>query len=262
MATNALNKYGRDHYAYVHARPDYTIFYVGKGVRDRFLPSKQRNTHHRHIVKKYGASEILVGVIPCSSHEIALELEKGIIKCAKASGASLVNLTEGGDGVLGRAVSEATRQKLRNAFLGRSLRKTPISEAEKQAFVARNKARLASYVKRPKPPAFPQMEGMTRSQKISYRLLLIREDIRLRMMGDNNPMRIKGGHSEATKQAISIKLRGDKNPFFNKTHTAETKQKMRDIHAKRESVVCPHCFISGRPQGMLRWHFDHCKKKL
>ncbi len=105
-------------YTYVHARPDGSIFYVGKGRGDRYKPYKQRNVHHRNIVNKYGSASILVGKIECSSHDIALELEIGIIKCLQRMGVKLTNQTLGGEGALGRIMLDSTREKRRELALG------------------------------------------------------------------------------------------------------------------------------------------------
>jgi hypothetical protein len=92
----------QEFYAYTHARPDGRVFYVGKGCGDRaysFL--ENRNKHYLNTVRKYGTHGILVGKIPCSSEESALELEKGLIKCFRRMGVALVNQTDGGDGISG-----------------------------------------------------------------------------------------------------------------------------------------------------------------
>lgn len=101
--------------AYVHARPDGRIFYVGKGMerRARNLRCDLRNGHHANIVAKHGSANIAVGFIPCSSESIALELEKGLIKCLRRSGVQLVNKTDGGEGSSGYIHTDESRAKLR-----------------------------------------------------------------------------------------------------------------------------------------------------
>lgn len=93
------------HYAYIHARPDTTdcsgVFYVGKGAGRRFRPAIRRNRHHSNVVQKYGAENILVGKIDCSSESIAHELEIGLIKCLRRVGVKLTNQTVGGEGTSG-----------------------------------------------------------------------------------------------------------------------------------------------------------------
>jgi len=87
-------------FAYVHARPDGTVFYVGKGTRQRAfeMSAGRRSNHHQRIVSKHGKENILVGLMECSSAEIAFELEKGLIKCFRRMGVALCNHTDGGEG--------------------------------------------------------------------------------------------------------------------------------------------------------------------
>lgn len=97
--------------AYVHARPDCSIFYVGKGTEKR-AHNLKRNGHHGNVVRKHGAENILVGFIPCSSEAISLELEIGLIKCLHRSGVSLTNKTVGGEGVSGLQHTAESRAKM------------------------------------------------------------------------------------------------------------------------------------------------------
>lgn len=102
-------------YAYIHCKPDGTPFYVGKGVRARYKNFRDRNNYHKKIVAKYGQENILVGKVDCSSNEIALSLEIGIIKCFKRMGVPLANFTDGGQGALGRPCSEKTKAAVAKA---------------------------------------------------------------------------------------------------------------------------------------------------
>lgn len=92
-----------DQCAYVHVKPDLSVFYVGKGTftRANDFRKGRRNIAHERTVIKYGAANIGVGVIPCSSESIAFDLEKGLIKCFRRMGVRLVNMTEGGEGKSG-----------------------------------------------------------------------------------------------------------------------------------------------------------------
>jgi len=108
-----------DYYAYVHCKPDGTPFYVGKGTLRRSRSLSSRNIHHRHTVDKYGAENIVMGRLQCSSDSIAFELEAGIIKCLKRMGVSLTNYTEGGVGAPGVKVSKETREKQARSQRGR-----------------------------------------------------------------------------------------------------------------------------------------------
>lgn len=101
--------------AYLHCRPDGTPFYVGKGTDARMNRTDGRNPYHTSIVNKYGAANILKGFIKCSTEQIALDLEIGIIKCLKRMGIKLSNMTDGGDGVSGYKHTEQT--KLANGLM-------------------------------------------------------------------------------------------------------------------------------------------------
>jgi group I intron endonuclease len=110
-------------YAYIHAKPGAVdasgIFYVGKGKNARIHDYSHRNRHHKNIVAKYGKENILAGRIDCSDEAIAMLLEQGLIKCLRRMGVKLANVTAGGEGLTGHKHSEATRQKMREAALGR-----------------------------------------------------------------------------------------------------------------------------------------------
>lgn len=114
-----------DFNAYVHARPDGSVFYVGKGSTKRSLELwRSRNAHHANVVNKYGQENILVGRIPCSSDSISLALEVGLIKCFRRMGVALVNQTFGGEGVTGYRFSEEGKklvsERTREALVGKS----------------------------------------------------------------------------------------------------------------------------------------------
>jgi predicted RNA-binding Zn-ribbon protein involved in translation (DUF1610 family) len=102
-------------------------------------------------------------------------------------------------------------------------------------------------------------------------------------------------HSEEHKAAISERMRGEKNPFYGKTHTDEFRKRQSEYASKRvgqdsnaygmkhtketkrmlsemnkgkprakphEKVLCPWCGKEGIKPNMKRWHFDNCKVAL
>lgn len=160
--------------------------------------------------------------------------------------------------LLGREVKPVTRDKLSLMFKGKRLRIRPISPEEIEALVLRNKNRVK------KPPKSPTeldllMMGMSRNEKISYRAKLdpTRSE---RMKGEKNPMYGKV-RSDEEKQTLSDKMIGDKNPYYGKKHSEESLKKMREAHANRPQVICPHCNKTGIVSNMKRWHLDKCKEK-
>jgi len=74
--------------------------------------------------------------------------------------------------------------------------------------------------------------------------------------------------SEETKAKMSAAKTGEKNHFFNKTHTDESRKKIREARAKQGSptkgmkmkrLTCPHCGTIGGGSNMTRYHFDNCE---
>jgi len=92
---------GLIYYGYLHARPDGSIFYVGKGKGRRawdFSP-KHRSPRHREIMREYGVSTIQVSLIYAETETEAFAIEREWISSLQRAGIRLINLTEGGEGV-------------------------------------------------------------------------------------------------------------------------------------------------------------------
>lgn len=109
---------------YQHRRSDSgAVFYVGKGPVSRSTDLRSRNAHWRAIVARFGHSVEIV----CDGldDERALALEIMLIQFygrRDLGTGSLVNMTDGGDGVRGRImppVSVETRSKKSAALKGR-----------------------------------------------------------------------------------------------------------------------------------------------
>lgn len=56
-------------------------------------------------------------------------------------------------------------------------------------------------------------------------------------------------------------MKGKPGFFTGKTHSEETKEKLRAAFSgqKQERVICPHCMKEGGSHAMHRYHFDKCK---
>lgn len=105
---------------YQHIRLDTNeIFYIGIGINRRPFTKSNRNKHWNNIVSKYGYRVEIITT--CDSWEEACQIEKYLIKYygrRDLGFGSLVNMTDGGDGMLGFNHSEETKEKLREANLG------------------------------------------------------------------------------------------------------------------------------------------------
>ena len=124
-------------FAYIHCKPDGVPFYVGKGSLRRAKYLGERNPYHKAVVAKHGKDSILIGKLECSSDEIAFELEKGLIKCLRASGVELTNFTDGGEGTVNP--TPETRKRLSEAA-----KKRGVSQACQEAKVKALKGRKMS----------------------------------------------------------------------------------------------------------------------
>lgn len=138
-------------YTYLHCKPDGTPFYVGKGTLRRAKYLGERNSYHQATVAKYGKSNILIGMLDCSSSDIAYNLERGLIKCLKRMNIRLTNFTEGGEG--GVNPCPETRKRLSEAA-----KKRGVSEVCQRAKVLAKKGKPLSPEQKAKQSA--SMKGI------------------------------------------------------------------------------------------------------
>lgn len=90
-----------------------------------------------------------------------------------------------------------------------------------------------------------RMANTERYRKVTSRLYeQLRKDHSTRISND----------LEANKKRAS---HGESNGMWNKTHTEEAKQRIRD--ANLQKVQCPYCDKVGGVAIMQRWHFENCK---
>lgn len=148
-------------YVYIHKKPDGTPFYVGKGTGNRAYQFSKRSNWHKNIVVKYGKENIIIEIINCFDESQAFDLEKIYIKQFKFSGVTLVNLTDGGEGVAGlirgkpsdkhrrknadakrgKIQSEETKRKRSDALKGR---KREFTEEHLQKIKEFNKTKIGN----------------------------------------------------------------------------------------------------------------------
>ncbi len=105
------------YYTYSHAKPDGSVFYIGKGVGKRAHGFSSRNRYWKRVVAKHGKPivEILAN---WQTEQEAFEHEMFLIDCFKGMGFRLANITKGGDGVAGLRWTEESKAKLSNSKLG------------------------------------------------------------------------------------------------------------------------------------------------
>ena len=122
-------------YVYVHRRNDTgSVFYVGKGSRNRAFWKNNRNKHWHFIVDKHGYKvEIVINNL---TEQYAFDLEKELIAFYGRS--NLCNYSDGGDGSSGAIRTEEMKNHMREKMLGRKFSDATI---KKMKIAANNRSK-------------------------------------------------------------------------------------------------------------------------
>lgn len=134
LLSRLTRKGGKTFYVYTHARPDGSVFYVGKGVGDRARDFWQRSEHHKRIIRKHGEANIRVMAYAVVDERHAYAAERHLILAMRRAGLKLANVDDGGNGRIGFVMTPEHREKLSAAGMGHAVRETTrqkISEAGK-----------------------------------------------------------------------------------------------------------------------------------
>ncbi len=181
---------------YTHTRLDTDeIFYVGIGKEVSRANSKKSRTKHWHNIANSVGYRVNI-VVQDVTWEVAASIEKELIaeygRKDKGVG-QLVNMTDGGDGTVGRLYLEETRQKQHDAMVGRTM--------STEAIEKRSAARL----------------GKSRKQETKAKL-------RLANLGKK--------HSEKTKEKMSKAKQGRKHSEEAKSKMRKPRPKSAEHRLK------------------------------
>ena len=100
---------------YAHTKPDGTIFYIGKGTKNRAKEKRARNKYWQNIVNKYGYSIVILADNLNDKQALAEEIL--LIEHFNKFG-TLVNMTSGGEGMTGYKMPESVKNKIRITKFG------------------------------------------------------------------------------------------------------------------------------------------------
>jgi NUMOD3 motif len=199
-------------YVYTHAKPDGTVFYVGKGNAERIKTIRRKNRHHSAIVKKYGEENIIVSIVECDNEDQAFALEIQLISAFRADGLVLANKTDGGDGLSNPCIE--TRKKMREAKLGKKHSQETVEKRTK----------AITGLKRSKETCEKQRQRMLNAGPQTA----FTEAGRLASIG-----RVQS-EEEKAKRSASMKLAWEKRKGY--THSDEAKEKMRASQQARTDL--------------------------
>ncbi len=183
------------------------------------------NPHLQRVWTKYGEDNfeflVLEKFSELFSQEIIDSVEKSYIKWYKDLGLAY-NIKEGGKG--GGGIADETRQKLKAARAKQTLSPEHI-EAFRKSNIGRKQS--PEEIER----RAQKLRGIKRSQETIEKLKVCREGYK------HSPETIEKlrishlGHvpSEETRKKKSDQMMGEKNHFYGKTYTEETKEKIRGL---------------------------------
>lgn len=227
-------------YHYLYLREDGTPYYSGKGSGKRAWATNHiislPEDHSRIIITHWNLTELW-----------ALALERWYIRWygRKDNGTGILrNLTDGGEGTVGRRHSKETCELFSKQRKGKHLVGIKRSAEHKKSISNGRK-------------------GVSYGPLSSEHKKNISESIK----GENHPMFGKKGKDnpnfgrKRTDEIIS-KTTGAGNGMFNKTHSVESIKQMKESIALVPKLTCQHCGNVTTPAMNTRWHGDNCRVKL
>ena len=212
----------REYYIYCHIRLDNgQPFYIGKGKDDRAYKKTGRNEWWSNIVNKHGYDILILD--EHLEEEESLELEKHYISRLgrKDLGKGiLVNMTDGGEGVSGRIMSDGLKVRLSEINKGKSM---------SNEF----KAKISKVTKGCNNPMFGKKHTEEALKKISDAAKGNKNCVG-RIISDESRLKISIGNTGKDKRSYknSVKWEKYKHPWINRKHTEESRERMSETATK------------------------------
>jgi group I intron endonuclease len=273
-------------YVYKHIRKDTNeVFYIGIGTRnDRMLSEYGRNQHWHRIVKKYG---FIVEIIETDlDRKTACERETYWIKYygrRDLNEGTLVNMTDGGDGLNNFTHSEETKEKMsksksgeRHYNYGKSLKdsiKIKISSSHKGKTFSLITREKMSESKKGRKFSDETKKKMSESQmgrcvseitrnKISNKLIGVPKseiakknmsDAQKKIMSDDRRELLRAAHSHQCKIVLQFDLNDN---FIKKWDSIRQANKYTNIRCDHISNCCKNKY-GYKSAGGYKWKFEN-----
>lgn len=215
-------------YVYKHTRLDNNeIFYIGIGSDNGYKRASTffgRNNYWKKIVNKYGFKfEIIYDNLTwkeCCEKEI--ELIKLYGRKNLKTG-NLVNMTDGGEGIIGLIHTEEHRRKNSQANKGRKLSENHIKKIRERTITEETKRKISSSNK-----------GKKRTEETKKKM----------------------------SEKMKGKVCGEKNNFYGKKHTIATRNLISKLHKGTKLSEETKLKISKSNKGKTRIFSDETKQKM
>jgi len=212
---------------YKHIRSDTNeVFYIGIGKKkNRMTSHSNRNNHWHNIVKKYGfIAEIIEDDL---SWECACEREKYWIKYygrKDLNEGNLVNLTDGGEGIVGNIVSHTVRQKM-SENNGKYWKYNPVP------IETLNKIKSTLIGRKMSDEVKKKISISKIGKKLGPMSDETQEKIRIKNTGKKRTLETidkikKAKTGRIVPEYVKDKIRGKNNPNYGKSRPDEVKEKI------------------------------------
>lgn len=202
----------------------YVGYHITKNLGDGYLGS---GTYIKRAVEKIGKDNFTRTILEHCSTDNVLEREQYWIKKLNVRSPNGYNLTDGGDGSLGRILSEETKRKIGKKSKGR----IPSKETRLKMSKAQKGKKLSKESIRKRTES---RKGLTYSDESKKKI------------------------SESQKKRLA---NPENNGMFGRTHSEESIKKMRERAKNRKRQTCEYCGMNVVTSMYVRWHGDNCKKK-